>query len=235
MQRDYEQNILKGIQQDMIKERAKEKAIRLRDFENTRGVREQNDRHLEHRREQRAKEDEIMARLEKQAAEIDARKAQEREMAFKATYARQARQYAATSTMQEIMQAQADADEARALKHARENEEKAAAVEAAKTSKRAALQKDCLDVLAIQVREKQVRTQAQASRNQIIADRAKAELQKSIDSETRRRDANLARRDRYKSDLLAQMRAHEERKTLEPFLLSKAERQMNASLLSQLP
>merc|ERR1719446_1601758 len=90
MQRDYEQKILEGIQQDMIKERAREKAIRLRDLENTRSVREQNDRFLEQKRQQRAKEDEETRKREeikhKEDVIREQREQQLREVAARRTH-----------------------------------------------------------------------------------------------------------------------------------------------------
>ena len=40
---------------------------------------------------------------------------------------------------------------------------------------------------------------------------------------------------RYREELMEQMAVQEERKVLEPFLMTKAERQMNAALLRSLP
>jgi hypothetical protein len=51
----------------------------------------------------------------------------------------------------------------------------------------------------------------------------------------RRREKNRLKNEQYKAELMHQMEVQEERKVLAPYLMSKAERQMNAALLRRLP
>ena len=54
-------------------------------------------------------------------------------------------------------------------------------------------------------------------------------------ADMRRREKNRLKNEQYKAELMHQMEVQEERKVLAPYLMSKAERQMNAALLRRLP
>jgi hypothetical protein len=195
---------------------------------------QQNDQHREVLRHLKAEEDASMRALEAQwSGELDKQERQ-RSRLLAQTYARQARQYAASDSMQEIMKKQGEADHARAVAQEQEIEKRESDKEAAKKSKRAALQRECLDVLAIQVKEKEIRAQAESTRGNALAVHAKTQLQREEEVDLAARANRKARSVAHAQDLMAQMKLQHERKTLEPFLLSKAEREMNATLLSRL-
>ena len=76
--------------------------------------------------------------------------------------------------------------------------------------------------------------QAESKRADALAVHAKTQLQREEEVEVLARATRKQRSVAHAQDLLHQMKITHERKTLEPFLLSKAEREMNATLLSKL-
>mmetsp|Transcript_9782 Transcript_9782/g.19050 ORF Transcript_9782/g.19050 Transcript_9782/m.19050 type:complete len:365 (-) Transcript_9782:42-1136(-) len=229
--RAYETNILLDIRREMVSERAKEQERRRRDEENCRQVRMQNDQHLASVRAQRESDLIRMRQLEEETLAMAERQEQNRERELKKTYARQALQYAAKESMQEVLAKRAAADEARALERMKADAELAKLKEAEKRSRKAQMQKDALDVLAIQVREKQVRAQAESNYEAMIAARAKEEAARAEEMEARRRAMTKSKNMQYAEELAAQIKHQNDRKMMEPFLMSKHERQMNSSLL----
>jgi len=137
--------------------------------------------------------------------------------------------------MQEVMNAIGQADEERALARQMADEKAARDKIEAEKAHRAKLQADCLDVLAIQVRDKQVRLQADKRREAAVVQREQIDIKRAEKNDARWRAAEIAARETYAFELKEQKRVQETRRTLEPFLMSKAERQMNASMLMRLP
>ena len=90
-------------------------------------------------------------------------------------------------------------------------------------------------MLSIQVREKQVRAQADREREAMVVRREKDDISAAERADAKRRSGNRNQNNTYAAELAEQMRIQETRKTLEPYLMSKAERQMNAALLRRLP
>ena len=69
----------------------------------------------------------------------------------------------------------------------------------------------------------------------MVVAREQEDIAVAEQADSRRRATQKGRNAEYAAELKEQMRVQEERKTLEPFLMSKAERQMNAALLRRLP
>jgi colicin import membrane protein len=231
----YDQGTLRTIKKEIQLEKAKEAMKRASDAENLRLVAEQNVRDNEMRKVQQQQEFEAMRKLESQWAEVLNKQERARERQLKQTYSRQALQYGTAATMQEVLAKIAAEDEARAERHAKELEDKAAQRERDQKNERARLQAEMLDVLGIQVREKRARAKAEASREQMVLEREERDNAVAEKADTRKKEAMRMRNETYKHELLAQMRVQEERKVLEPYLMSLAERQMNAALLRKLP
>jgi hypothetical protein len=233
--REYEIGILKDIHKELQKERAIEAEKRRRDEENLKVVAIQNERHLEELKLQKAEEFRKMRALEAQWSSVLDKQERARTRQLALTYSRQAKQYAASESMQEKMNKQGAQDEERALARQLADEEAAREKVRAERAHRAQLQQDCLDVLAIQVRDKQVRAQANARREAAVVEREAADLKKAeINDATFRQSMRMANY-AYAQELQEQRRVQETRKTLEPFLMSRAERQMNAAMLRRLP
>merc|ERR1711871_905894 len=119
--------------------------------------------------------------------------------------------------------------------HAAELEVAAAKRDYDQTATRARLQREMLDVLSIQVREKTNRAQADQVRDQMVLRREHEDLALAEHADVKQRAEQKRRNERYREELVAQMTVQEERRVLEPFLMTKAERQMNAALLRRLP
>ena len=151
------------------------------------------------------------------------------------TYSRQAKQYAASESMQEKMNKQGAQDEERALARQLADEEAAREKIRAERAHRAQLQQDCLDVLAIQVRDKQVRAHADVKRDSAVIEREKIDLIKAEIADGKFRETKRLESIAYAHELQEQRRIQETRKTLEPFLMSRPERQMNAEMIGRLP
>ncbi len=234
-QQEYDIGILKSIHKEIKQERAAENEKRVRDAANLRQVAEQNVEHMEHLKLAKTQEIENVRALEAQWSEMLNKQERQRDRSLKQTYARQARQYAASESMQETMDRIAAQDEARATRHAKELDEAAAKRERDQRDTRARLQQETLDVLAIQVREKQVRANADAERERMVVAREKEDIARAEAADGKRRANQKTRNSEYARELNEQMCVQEQRKTLEPFLMSKAERQMNAALLRRLP
>ena len=114
----------------------------------------QNARNQEILKQKKLEEQEYQRNLDATYTELLDKQERQRDRQLKATYARQAKQYGAAASMQEVMDQQARADEARAKAEADEVERLAAKRESDQKSERARLQQETLDVLSIQVREK---------------------------------------------------------------------------------
>ena len=107
-------------------ERAKEAMKRQSDAENLKKVAEQNVIHLEHMKQEADNEKRYMRALEAEWSGMLDKQERARDRLLKATYSRQAIQGAAADNMQTAMKKIADADEARAIRHAEELERAAA-------------------------------------------------------------------------------------------------------------
>ena len=232
---DYEMDILRSIHKEIKQERAKETAKRQSDAENLRQVALQNVRHQEILKEMKMAETEAQRKLDATYTELLDKQERQRDRQLKATYARQAKQYGAAASMQEVMDKQAREDEERANFHARELEKAAAKREADQKSERARLQQETLDVLSIQVREKAARAMADKERENMVVAREKSDIERAEKADAKRRTEMRMRNTGYAKELSTQMAIQEERKVLEPYLMSKAERQMNSTLLRKLP
>ena len=176
-----------------------------------------------------------MRALEAQWSEVLDRQERQRTRLLRQTYARQAKQYAASESMQAVMNKQGQADEERALARQIADERAAREKIAAEKAHRAQLQHDCLDVLAIQVRDRQVRAHADRKREAAVVEREKVDLIKAEIADSKFRETKRLDSIAYAHDLKEQRRVQETRKTLEPFLMSRPERQMNAALIQRLP
>jgi len=106
---------------------------------------------------------------------------------------------------------------------------------AAEKAHRQQLQNECLDVLAIQVRDKQARSHADKLREAAVVEREKTDIIRAEHADAKWREVQAEANREYGAELKEQRRIQEVRKTLEPFLMSKAERQMNAAMLRRLP
>ena len=89
--------------------------------------------------------------------------------------------------------------------------------------------------LSIQVREKAMRSSMDREREAMVAAREANDIKAAEAADMRRREKNRLKNEQYKAELMHQMEVQEERKVLAPYLMSKAERQMNAALLRRLP
>jgi len=233
-QDEYDANMLRDIKREIQVERAKEHIKRKSDEENLRKVAEQNVLNMEQAKKDKDGEIMNVRRLEAEWAEVLNKQERARDRLLKATYSRQAKQGAAADTMQEKNRKMADEDERRAARHVKEIEEAAVKREHDQKAERARLQRECLEVLAIQVREKSSRVHLDRTRDQMVLAREQQDLSAAEKADSQRRGEKLKRNYAYKAELMEQMRVAEERKTLEPYLMSKAERQMNAELLKKL-
>jgi len=233
--KDYEVTILQDIHKTLLREKAVEVEKRRRDEERAKAVAINNIKHIEVLKQQKAKEFAAMRKLESQWSEVLDKQERQRSRQLAQTYSRQAKQYAASESMQEVMNAIGQADEERALARQMADEKAALDKIAAEKAHRANLQADCLDVLAIQVRDKQVRLQADKRREAAVVQREQIDIKRAEKNDARRLHSEIAARETYAFELKEQKRVQETRRTLEPFLMSKAERQMNASMLMRLP
>lgn len=234
-QQEYDLGILANIRQEIRQERAKEAIKKASDAENLKRVAEQNVIHQAFLKEEKQREAQAMRALEAQWSEVLDKQERQRDRQLKQTYSRQAKQYGTAATMQEEMARIAREDEERADRHARELEEAAAKREADQIAERQRLQRETLDVLSLQVREKQARATMDREREQMVYLRESSDIKASESADQRKKDGIKKRNYAYKDELLKQMAVQEERKVLEPYLMSKAERQMNAALLRRLP
>jgi len=234
-QQAYDLSILEGIRKDIVHEKAKEAIKRASDAENLKRVAEQNVIHQEFLRQEKHREAEAMRALEAQWSEVLDKQERQRDRQLKMTYSRQAKQYGTAATMQEEMERIAKEDQERADRHAREIEEAAAKRESDQIAERRRLQQETLDVLSIQVREKQARAGMEREREAMVVMRESGDMKAAESADERRRAERRKKNEQYKAELMHQMEVQEQRKVLEPFLMSKAERQMNAALLRRLP
>ena len=101
--------------------------------------------------------------------------------------------------------------------------------------RRKALQKECLEVLEIQIREKAQRKQQMSQRDALVIEREQLDLKRAEEAEQRARANRASLNAEHAKHLAEQIQLQATRKTLEPFLMSKAERQMNAAILRRLP
>jgi len=232
---EYEMDILRSIHKEIKQERAKEQAKRATDAENLRQVALQNAKHQEFLKGKKLEEMQTQRKLEATWTELLDKQERQRDRQLKATYARQAKQYGAAASMQEVMDAQAKEDEERANRHARELEQAAAKREYDQKAERQRLQQETLDVLSIQVREKAARGMADKERENMVVARERDDIARAEKADMKRRGDMRNRNSEYAKELSTQMAIQEERKVLEPYLMSKAERQMNAALLRKLP
>ena len=176
-----------------------------------------------------------MRALEAQWSGVLDKQERQRTRLLKQTYARQAKQYAASESMQAIMNKQGQADEERAIARQKADERAAREKVAAQKAHRAQLQQDCLDVLAIQVRDRQRRAYEDIKRDAAAVEREKIDLIKAEIADSKFRETKRLESIAYAHELQEQRRIQETRKTLEPFLMSRPERQMNAEMIGRLP
>jgi len=92
-----------------------------------------------------------------------------------------------------------------------------------------------LSFLRDQVKEKQLRKQANLSYQDTLVSFGKEATMRSEDLESRKKERVKERHMAHADELRAQIRMQQERKLMEPFLMSRAERQMNAALLRRVP
>ena len=144
----------RGIKKEIRMERAKEQIKRESDAENLKRVAEQNAIHLAHLKQQKGQEIADVRKLEAEWAEVLNKQERARDRQLKQTYSRQAISYGRAASMQETMDRIAREDEERANRHAKELEDAAAKREYDQKAERARLQRETLDVLAIQVRRR---------------------------------------------------------------------------------
>lgn len=234
-QLQYETEILRSIHKEMKHERAVELAKKAADAENLLQVAKQNELHMEHLRQKKLQEAAKVRALEAEWAETLNKQERQRERQLKQTYARQARQYAASASFNEELMRRAAEDEARAIVRMKEDEDRANERERNSRARRNALRQECMDVLAIQVREKQVRAQADREREGMVVAREAQDVKAAEVAERRRKDEIRERNMEYARELSQQMHLQETRKVIEPYLMSRPERQMNAALLRRLP
>ena len=232
---DYDMTILRSIHKEIKQERAKEAAKRAEDAANLKAVAEQNVIDMQNKKLEKEAEQSAMRKLEAQWTELLDKQERARDRQLKQTYARQARQYGAAASMQEIMNKQAEEDEARANYYAEKLEQAAKQRDLDQKNERARKQQEMLDILAIQVHEKATRGDADKQREAMVVAREREELARAEKADQKRRAMMRTKNAEYAKELTMQMHVQEERKVLEPFLMSKAERQMNAALLRRLP
>ena len=76
---------------------------------------------------------------------------------------------------------------------------------------------------------------ADKERENMVVAREREDISRAEKADSKRRLEMKMRNSDYAKELSTQMAIQEERKVLEPYLMSKAERQMNAALLRKLP
>ena len=231
----YEVGILHDIHKELQREKSIEAAKRARDAHALKQLALQNIENVKLLKIKKAEEFRAMRALEAQWSEVLDKQERQRDRLLKQTYARQAKQYAASESMQAIMNKQGQADEERALARQLADERAAREKIAAQKAHRAQLQHDCLDVLAIQVRDRQVRAHADVKRESAVVEREKIDLIKAEIADSKFRETKRLDSIAYAHELQEQRRIQETRKTLEPFLMSRPERQMNAAMIGRLP
>ena len=92
-----------------------------------------------------------------------------------------------------------------------------------------------LRFLAIQVRDRQRRAYEDIKRDAAAVEREKIDLIKAEIADSKFRETKRLESMAYARELQEQRRVQETRKTLEPFLMSRPERQMNAEMIGRLP
>jgi len=234
-QLQYETQILRSLHKEMKHERALELAKKAADAENLKAVAKQNEVHMEELRRMKMDEAARVRELDAQWAETLNKQERQRARQLKQTYARQEKQFAASEAYANEAMERAAEDEAKAIVRMKKDEEAAIAREHAQKSRRAALRQECMDVLSIQVREKQVRAQADREREQMVVAREAQDVKAAEVADVRRRSEMRTRNMEHARQLSQQMHIQETRKIIEPYLMSRAERQMNAALLRRLP
>ena len=231
----YEVGILRDIHTELQREKAVEAAKKARDAKALKDLALQNIENIKLMKIKKAEEFRAMRALEAQWSGVLDKQERQRTRQLALTYSRQAKQYAASESMQAIMNKQGQADEERALARQLADERAAKEKVAAQKAHRAQLQHDCLDVLAIQVRDKQVRAHADVKRDSAVIEREKIDLIKAEIADGKFRETKRLESIAYAHELQEQRRIQETRKTLEPFLMSRPERQMNAEMIGRLP
>jgi hypothetical protein len=231
----YEVGILRDIHTELQREKAVEAAKKARDAKALKDLALQNIENIKLMKIKKAEEFRAMRALEAQWSGVLDKQERQRTRQLALTYSRQAKQYAASESMQAIMNKQGQADEERALARQLADERAAKEKVAAQKAHRAQLQHDCLDVLAIQVRDKQVRAHADVKRDSAVIEREKIDLIKAEIADSKFRETKRLESIAYAHELQEQRRIQETRKTLEPFLMSRPERQMNAEMIGRLP
>jgi hypothetical protein len=231
----YEVGILRDIHTELQREKAIEAAKKARDAKALKDLALQNIENIKLMKLKKAEEFRAMRALEAQWSGVLDKQERQRTRQLALTYSRQAKQYAASESMQAIMNKQGQADEERALARQLADERAAKEKIAAQKAHRAQLQHDCLDVLAIQVRDKQVRAHADVKRDSAVIEREKIDLIKAEIADSKFRETKRLESIAYAHELQEQRRIQETRKTLEPFLMSRPERQMNAEMIGRLP
>ena len=231
----YEVGILRDIHTELQREKAIEAAKKARDAKALKDLALQNIENIKLMKLKKAEEFRAMRALEAQWSGVLDKQERQRTRQLALTYSRQAKQYAASESMQAIMNKQGQADEERALARQLADERAAKEKVAAQKAHRAQLQHDCLDVLAIQVRDKQVRAHADVKRDSAVIEREKIDLIKAEIADSKFRETKRLESIAYAHELQEQRRIQETRKTLEPFLMSRPERQMNAEMIGRLP
>jgi hypothetical protein len=231
----YEVGILRDIHTELQREKAVEAAKKARDAKALKDLALQNIENIKLMKIKKAEEFRAMRALEAQWSGVLDKQERQRTRQLALTYSRQAKQYAASESMQAIMNKQGQADEERALARQLADERAAKEKIAAQKAHRAQLQHDCLDVLAIQVRDKQVRAHADVKRDSAVIEREKIDLIKAEIADSKFRETKRLESIAYAHELQEQRRIQETRKTLEPFLMSRPERQMNAEMIGRLP
>ena len=231
----YEVGILRDIHTELQREKAVEAAKKARDAKALKDLALQNIENIKLMKIKKAEEFRAMRALEAQWSGVLDKQERQRTRQLALTYSRQAKQYAASESMQAIMNKQGQADEERALARQLADERAAKEKIAAQKAHRAQLQHDCLDVLAIQVRDKQVRAHADVKRDSAVIEREKIDLIKAEIADGKFRETKRLESIAYAHELQEQRRIQETRKTLEPFLMSRPERQMNAEMIGRLP
>jgi len=231
----YEVGILRDIHTELQREKAIEAAKKARDAKALKDLALQNIENIKLMKIKKAEEFRAMRALEAQWSGVLDKQERQRTRQLALTYSRQAKQYAASESMQAIMNKQGQADEERALARQLADERAAKEKIAAQKAHRAQLQHDCLDVLAIQVRDKQVRAHADVKRDSAVIEREKIDLIKAEIADSKFRETKRLESIAYAHELQEQRRIQETRKTLEPFLMSRPERQMNAEMIGRLP
>lgn len=271
--RAFETEILRSIQRDMIKERETDITRKRAEAKNMEMVIAQNEKNKVIALQLKEKEAAYIRQVEEEAKEVAERKTAMRVQAEKDRLSKvgTGRGAQGGETMQERLQRLVREDEARAdARIAKDAADATAKIEAEKRW-RAELQRDTLDVLAVQecffcfrgqdvlppsvpplpcaiacttsdlsrpmsrlpaqVKEKELRKQADLKYREKLVSLNKEQVINADKMERMRRDTAKQKNMAYADELKAQIRMQQERKLMEPFLMSKAERQMNASLL----